>query len=252
MSEDLKIEDGICHLDFERWDEFYDFYFHRITDFKGFLWRGQTNAKWKLEPSLDRLLKDRGMDVETETKKHFENFIYAARGRRSKSSAELRDEDEWWALGQHNGLSTPLLDWTTSPFVAAFFAFEKTSDEAHLNRGIFAIHQESFEEKAKTLNSDEVVRFINPFSDENARLVNQSGLFTKAPVGVDIEAWAKDAFRGTTDSIKLLKVTLPNEERELVLRLLNRMNINHLTLFPDLYGASRYCNMIIKIENYCS
>jgi hypothetical protein len=250
MDNSLKIEDGVCLLELNSWNEFYTFYYKNMTHFQGFLWRGQKSADWKLLPTLDRLLQDRGLEVEQETKKHLQNFMYAARGRRHKNSMEVDNEDEWWALGQHNGLATPLLDWTTSPFVAAFFAFFKSDHDPSSKRGIFAIHQSSYEAKSKVLKK-EGIRFIKPFSDENTRLVNQSGLFTKAPSGVELESWTKKHFAGTNE-LKLLKVSLPNSEREVCLKILNRMNINYLTLFPDLFGASRYCNMIVKIEDYCS
>ncbi|TCT14363.1 FRG domain-containing protein [Natranaerovirga pectinivora] len=251
MFKDFSIVDGICSLDLSSWDDFYKLYYKNMTIFKGYIWRGQKDANWKLESTIDRLLKDRGLDVKDEIDKHFNNFIFAARGRRNKNAVKLNNEDEWWALGQHNGLSTPLLDWTTSPFVAAFFAFNKGSEDDTLKRGVFALHQESIIEKSNSLE-EEGIKFIKPFSDENARLVNQSGLFTRTPVGIDIESWVKKNYKGVSDQIVLLKITLPNNQRETCLKILNSMNINYLTLFPDLYGASRYCNMIVKIRNYCN
>ena len=42
------------------------------------------------------------------------------------------------------------------------------------------------------------VEFVRPFSDENQRLVNQGGLFTRAPDDTDIETWVKENFKENT------------------------------------------------------
>ena len=47
-----------------------------------------------------------------------------------------------------------------------------------------------------------------------------------------------------------MKFVLPNDDREEALSGLNRMNINYSTLFPDLYGASRHCNLTLQLPDY--
>ena len=46
----------------------------------------------------------------------------------------LETDDDWWSFGRHYGLHTPLLDWSRSPFIAAFWAFMErvTSENRHL------------------------------------------------------------------------------------------------------------------------
>jgi hypothetical protein len=93
------------------------------------------------------------------------------------------------------------------------------------------------------------VEFFTPISDENSRLVSQSGLFTRGPAGVDLESWTKKQFPSAS-KIKLMKIFLPDTDRDLALKALNRMNINHASLFPDPYGASKYCNFELEIAGY--
>ena len=53
-----------------------------------------------------------------------------------------------------------------------------------------------------------------------------------------------------TNTYELIKIVIPKAGAKDCLRYLNRMNINHATLFPDLYGASLFCNMELQISKY--
>ena len=74
-------------------------------------------------------------------------------------------------------------------------------------------------------------------------------MFTRSPDNISVEEWVNEHFIGY-NRVVLLKMTFPNKEREFVLQSLNRMNINHLSLFPDLYGASQYSNLELQIAKY--
>lgn len=98
--------------------------------------------------------------------------------------------------------------------------------------------------------SAETITFIRPLTDENQRLISQNALFTRSLLDIDIEQWIRKHFHGEKRMPKLYKLLLPSEERLTALRSLNRMNINFLSLFPDVEGASLHCNMTLEIDHY--
>lgn len=282
--EESPISNGVSEVKVRSWRYFSDYVRQEMLDYQNYIWRGQRNSDWGLQTTLDRLM-DSARVARTKRRnfrtQHLEQFKYAVRGRRGPNPPTISDENEWWSLGQHHGLATPLLDWTTSPFAAAYFAYIGTGQRQTRTRAVFALSRIGVEQKVGKLKAEKEeanaaqkaeldkmgsknylarallespvrpeVEFIRPWSDENQRLVNQGGLFSRGPDGINLDDWVRNNFADDSVYYRLIKILIPNKDRPEALKMLNRMNINHLTLFPDLYGASKFCNLFGEIERY--
>jgi len=254
-------KDGVVQVTLSSWKYYADFISQQLLDYRTYIYRGHTSDIWKLESTLDRALKVLPIAKRNAARaSHLANFTFAARGRRGPNPRQLTSDTDWWALGQHNGLVTPLLDWTESPFVALYFSFEAPPLKGQDSRAVWALAQTSVIEKTPdtfTLTiapgqppSHPTPEIVRPMLDENPRLVSQRGLFVWGPDGVTIDDWIRTQYQGDDKRYHLIKIRIPSLDRPRCLRFLNRMNINHLSLFPDLYGASTYCNMDLQIDNY--
>ena len=84
------------------------------------------------------------------------------------------------------------------------------------------------------------------YSAENRLTANR--FYT--PDNRDIETWVSENFKDHNNEVVLLKMYIPDSDRIECLKALNRMNINHSTLFPDLFGAAKYVNRRLEVENY--
>ncbi|HIE5057138.1 TPA: FRG domain-containing protein [Stenotrophomonas maltophilia] len=222
------------------------------------IFRGQRRSDWSLMPSLGRI-SENGVVSENLAATQLERFKRAIRGRLSDNSL-VDEDDELWSIGQHHGLMTPLLDWTYSPYVALFFAFAKADskdEEENPYRVVYVLN------KSFTLeHQDETgIRLWEPRKDSYGRLVNQAGLFTFSPydatienklanVLADDEAFEDEELRSASEEDQpdllaryICKIYVRNEGRDACLRHLRRMNVHHASLFPDLIGASDYCNI---------
>ncbi|MDN3473250.1 FRG domain-containing protein [Pseudoalteromonas sp. APC 3355] len=248
---------GAATYELSSWKYFSDYINQELLEHKSYVFRGHADSNWKLEPTLDRFV-----DSSTSPKREaiLEQFKFETRGRRGSHPPLMESENDWWALGQHHGLCTPLLDWSESPFVALYFAASAAFKSKSKSMSIFAFFQGSAEVFNKAIRDDKDVALINkhkptvkvirPLSDENSRLVSQRGLFTRAPNNMDLESWVKKYNTYKGGEMTIIKIVIPTKDIEKCLKYLNRMNINHSTLFPDLTGASEYCNKLLSIDGY--
>ncbi|CAI1905683.1 FRG domain [Serratia entomophila] len=217
------------------------------------LFRGQRNGSWALTPSISRLSKTGTYSNEI-AEKQLENFKFSIRGRTKIPVSQLQPDDVW-AIGQHYGLWTPLLDWSHSPFVAMFFALNEPDpkDEKPKNhsRAIFRINKTKL---AEHLNES----FVDPLSSDHDRLISQDGLFTISPSGeVTLENQIittlaeNDVDVDNHDVLKeyICKIHIPLDcetERKKAVLALRRMNLHYANLYPDLLGSSMHCNELIR------
>lgn len=248
----------------DSWTELKELFDKNFSKNLSMAFRGQRCESWALTPTITRKLTDQkkfGNSLPISNKgtieRHLELFRKSILGRRGSNPKNL-SENDLWALGQHHGLATPLLDWTTSPYVATFFAFQK-DQPSNSGRAVWALNLNALTNTAEgllcLLNDNqaclknrhgvdrEIIEIVRPDNDENERLISQGGLFTKIPFYTSLEQWAAKYMPGY-----LHKIIIPESERNPILRNLDQMIINDATLFPDLNGASEYCNYMLEIH----
>jgi hypothetical protein len=114
---------------FRRWDKLREYFGWLGSDW---IFRGQRNAKWRLQSSLERAAAHYQPADKADVEKFF-IFQFKRRAHNYLSPSLLpkdeRDTPEWLALMQHHGAPTRLLDFTKSPYIATFFAIEESDSD---------------------------------------------------------------------------------------------------------------------------
>jgi FRG domain len=198
------------------------------------LFRGQRCKDWNLVPRIGRTKFRRRfsslLDTEKELVEEFELLSVPLRNNRDISSPWDR-----LSLAQHHGLPTRLLDWTTNPMIALWFAIENPP-ERDKDAAVWAFSAEK---------SDYVKTEKDPFflpktlvfrpSHLDARIIAQSSLFT-------VHKFMENKSRfihldeNRSQKTRLRKFIIPKQYFAALRDDLARCGITRISLFPDLAG----------------
>ena len=147
-----------------------------------------------------------------------------------------------WSILQHHGYPTPMIDWTYSPFVAAYFAFQNAEVGQHDCPRIFILDQAAWNEKygrqafIVDLAPPQLI-VLESLAIGNPRTGPQQALSTVTNLA-DVEAFIRA--REQEDARSYLTVCdLPAHEKPNIMRELELMGITYGSLFPGLDGICR-------------
>ncbi len=171
---------------------------------------------------------------------------------------------EWMALARHYGTPSRLVDFSYSPYVAAYFALAERQRD--ISGWVLAINLKKVKcETEKMLEAQKwygvtkesatfhLPKFFHRFafkhrplwtapvnpSQRNPRLAAQQGLFLcPGDVGESFEDNLAKTLETMPDAALLLELT--DEMRAPTIRQLSSMNINVATLYKDLTGWAQY------------
>ncbi|RUR57559.1 FRG domain-containing protein [Vreelandella populi] len=164
-----------------------------------YIFRGQASSSWGLSTNLERaclrndfpthFLDNREKVILTEFKRRAHLYI--------ENPPPLDNKLEWYSLLQHFGGPTRLLDFTSSCYVAAFFAMEMAENDAAIwainydylyehvdthmgsNDTIYELHERSREVVERNLSHQHSRKLVMAVEPErlNERISIQQGVF---------------------------------------------------------------------------
>ncbi len=219
----------------------------RYSSELGWIFRGQGDITWPLRPKAGRpeyylaanpTWKERG-----QTSADLGRFGQWREEAVAFTQSLPKNQFECLAFAQHYGLATRLLDWTTNPLVALFFAVES---HGMVDGGVFchfpwwSVNREKASLESKL---DRVSKLTpRPF---DRRIVAQGAVFTyhiQPEVALQPRAPEKEAEIAVPGGVDLVQIRVLAKTKPMIQRQLSELGISRKTLFPDLEGLSDFVN----------
>ena len=211
--------------------------------------RGQEKSEWHLEPSIHR-----GNLLEKENYVINDFYIYVNQIEDNAPSKE--NYAAWMSLMQHYGLPTRILDWSSSPLVACYFALEKNRDKSN-DSCIWVLIprkvniQEGFGEYVYPIDAYTVQQMLMPAFKDNVILEEKfvDKIIACHSVKKDLRMYSQQSsftvhnskrnLEDICDDETLFKFIIPQCCKEKIYGSVNILGISTSFIYPDMEHISR-------------
>jgi hypothetical protein len=224
--------------DVKSWEDFKNFV--RSLEPYRFAFRGHENSRWRLRTSFHRTGRASVIKFAMQDVPALHRHLSGLTTHRF-NLADPFDFAAFLSLAQHHGYPTPILDWTQSPFVAAYFAFRdlrRDNVPAGQKARIFVLDVtgwKAFEKAGVLMPGFLHVTILEPLATNNPRALPQQSLSTVTNVD-DLEQYIGG--RETQFGKSYLRaIDILASERRTVMQDLALMGITAGSLFPGIDGA---------------
>ncbi len=234
-----------------------------------YIYRGQSKSDWDLVPSFHRHFEsiplpktEELLKIEIQVGKDF--FSQAHLHLSPNLASIAKNVLAAWMLMQHHYVPTRLLDWTVSPYVAAYYACK---DNIEKNGAVWILHGGVLHEQMKNAYNVESVPPVNPREDyfiqpnstaeiffaspifKTDRMVAQQGVFTVCRnVGGIQHKIICDVIAKSEKQRHFVKIIIPHDQKVEFLRKLRVMNITANSLLPGLDGLGQSVKELVLLN----
>jgi hypothetical protein len=215
--------------------EYFDFVesHNLVADCNLTLYRGQSDTSWHLEPKISRkpifpdIIKSEGEIIQE----------FKRLGRSMIPLDVLSNQWDLLAFAQHHGLKTRLLDWTTNPLTALWFAFSDIINVKSRSVWFMFLNESDIVDTSDGSPLDQSRTIAFKPNHVTQRITAQNGWFTTHKFNKRHGRTSRLEFVDDFKA-KVYRIDIPNTARRDILEGLNKFGINHASVFPDLSGLT--------------